>query len=436
MKDSSDLMPIAVLTAACQEGDIPREEFENEPLGAARKSLFAWIDIAREKGLNGLQVSAALCRPDAYVPPEAMLDPVGAQLPIRTAKNGKGVDLSDEHAEEIIAACGDDIKIFDIGFFENLLHRDPKIRNQVHEHLLRCARAAVKLKAVGCRGVTTFIGRDTRLSMDENLRLYEKYVIPLLEEFKKLGLILWIENCPMPGWSLDDVYVQNIAYCPGMWILLVRIADKHCVGDVLRITYDASHDILMGSTPFASFSLLKEAGFEDAIDKIHGKDQNRNRAKVAAWGMLGQRAGLGITVAGKLVTDPKLMSNAWGRMTAHHTLPGISEYNPYAQICGEKVDWVEHQLDARSILGIIPANSVFIIEHEWGPARDQNIKRVSTLIGISAKFVRGADMTAAGIFEAQKACRKLKLPWQTAPNPNRIIPGLQEEVARILAIPV
>ena len=53
----------------------------------------------------------------------------------------------------------------------------------------------------------------------------------------------------MPDAGLDDVsdnWHNNIAYTPGTWIALHRIAEKHGVGDQFRIHYDPSHAILMG----------------------------------------------------------------------------------------------------------------------------------------------------------------------------------------------
>jgi len=433
------LMPLAVLTAAVQEPNISRKEFENDPIGAALKAALTWIRTAREAGLDGIQLAGALAIPDAYLPPEAMLDPVASHTPVRTLRDGSGEDLSDENAAAIIQACtegGKLTRIFDIGFFENLLHPDEAIRNQIHAHLLRCARAAKKLSRVGCTGVTTFIGRDTRVSIDENLLLFEKYVIPLLVEFKEMGLTLWIENCPMPGWTLADTFIQNIAYCPAMWITLARIAQKYGVDDCIRINYDASHDILLGTTPYASFAFLAAAGFGYLVSKLHSKDQNRRLAKIAAHTMLGQRAGLGIRIRGKLVTDPAEFGKAWGRMTAEHSLPGLSQYNSHAQNMGYKVDWLAHQIYLRTLLGLEPEDSVLILEHEWGPARDQNLDRVGGAIRLSAQYMRGIDAAADANVCAQGWCGSVGLPWETTTNPLEHIPGLHEEVERVLSIPV
>jgi sugar phosphate isomerase/epimerase len=430
-------MPVAVLTAAVQEPNMTRDDFRKNPIRAAMRAATTWIRTGKEIQLDGIQLACALSVPDAYLPPEQMLDPVAPHGALRTKPDGTGEDLSDENAETLIRECGPSFKIYSLGFFENLLHPDPAIRKQIHEHLLRCGRAAQKLKPVGCRGVTTFIGRDTNLSIEENLVLYRQQVVPLLKAFKKMGLKLYLEPCPMPGWGPADTFVHNLAYCPTMWITLERIARKYKAGNVLRITYDASHDILMGTTPYASFRFMQAAGFGYMLEDAHGKDQNVNPAKRAAHNVLGQRVGLGIRdTNGELTDDPAKLKGAWGRMTAAHSLPGIGQYNTYAQDRGLKVDWFAHQLHFRSVLGVNPVQSDFIIEHEWNPARDQNMDRVVQAIAISSQFVRSIDAGADANFRAEQWCIQNRLPWPKFENPLEVIEGLEAEVASVLAIVV
>ncbi len=425
------LFPLSVLTAAVQYPGISPEQFDKDPIGAALEACLQWINTAREISLNGIQLSAALAKPDAYLPPEQMLDPVASHGPWRTLPDGTGEDLSAENVEKIIDACLDEIpmiNIYDIGFFENLLHPYADTRKQIHEHLLRSARASKLLKTVGCRGVTTFIGSDTSVSIDENLLIFEEEIIPLLREFDELDQILWIENCPMPGWTPEERYMQNIACTPFMWAIFSRIAEKHGLRHVLRITYDASHSILMGSRPIWDFLYLKAIGKPWLIDRFHGKAQNRRVAKVAAHTIFGQRAGTGIFDCKnrKLFTDPRVLGNAWRRMTAEHTLPGLSQYNAWTNFNGQTVDWLEHQIGARSILGIEPTNSVFHIEHEWGPARDQNLDRVAVAIQLSARYMGGIDSAADANSLGEEWCQEVGLPWELMENPLERIPGLAE----------
>jgi hypothetical protein len=432
-------MPVAALTAAVQEPDLPRAAFRSDPLGSATHATLAWLEGAAGICLSGIQLGAALAVPDAYVPAEQMLDPVAAHLPIRTFRDGGGQDLTTTTARAIVEKANDNgISIFDLGFFENLLHPDTAIRAQIHQHLLRTMRASVMLREAGCRGVTTFIGRDMRLDIHQNLLRFEEFVIPLLHEFRQTGSKLWVENCPMPGWSPSDSFVQNIAYCPFMWVLMSRIAKKYGVDGVLRFTYDESHDILLGSTHRGSFEFLRQAGYAHLIDRVHGKSQNRNLGKIAAHGMLGQRAALGIhNPDGSLVHDPALLGKAWGRMTAAHTLPGFSDYSPWAITMGHTVDWLDHQLALRQILGLDVSQSVFIIEHEQqGGLRVQDMKLVLEALEISADFVDGCDGAADAMHRARLWSHSNNIEWMPHIDPNKDFPGITEEVEKVLAFEV
>jgi sugar phosphate isomerase/epimerase len=424
-------MPVAVLSAARQDV-VPRDQQRRDPIGSALQSALTWLSDAHELGVH-LQLSAALALPDAYVPPEAMLDPVPDHLPVRTLPNGTGHDLSDADAAAIIAACGTDVKIPDLGYFDNLLADDDTIRNQVHSHLLRCGRAAVQLKSVGCDGVTGFIGRDTTLDLDQNLARYEKYVIPLLRELKAMGLKFFVENCPMPGWNTKGLFFNNLAYCVGMWVALIRIAEKHGVGDVLRFTYDPSHDILMGTRPEVTFAVMKAAGYAHYIGRFHGKNMFRKAASVALWTVHGQRVGLGCTVDGQPHPDPAMRGGAWGAMVGEHGMFGVGYYNPVGQVNGTEVDVMGMHCAAREILGVDPDTFYNILEHEFNPARVQDQDVVMELISYSVGFVRGTDLAADSICQSQTwaAGRNIILPGSH--NPFYQVPGLAEAVAKLLA---
>ena len=364
-----------------------------------------------------MELAAALARPDSYIPPEAMLDPVASHLAVRTFKDGTGQDLADEDANALIEACGEQVKICDLGFFENLLHPDDTIRKQIHEHFLRCARAAVKLQSVGCTGIAGFIGRNINLDMDQNLTMFEEEVIPLLKKLKAMGLKFYLEQCPMPGWNTTDTFINNIGYCAGMWIKLHYIAKKHGVDDVLCITYDESHDILMGNTHHGSFAAMRAAALGHMVSRFHGKSQYLNLAKVATWTRRGQMIDLGCRIDGQPHPNPAEQGKAWGVMPCGHGMIGISNYNPLAMYRGEEPDWLDHQIAARKVLMLDPEQTFFILEHEWGPARVQNMDLVLGMIEISVNYIRGIDAAADALVQAEKWCQSNSLPLPGTPSP-------------------
>ena len=397
-------MRVGVLTAAIQD-IVSREERNANPLSA----VFAWLDLGKEMGLDCLQVAAALHPDDHYIPPAAMIDKLADHLPLRT-------DLSDADASLIVEKSQETgVQIHDLGIFENLLHPDDAIRTKVQDHLKRGAEAAFKLKPAGCTGVAGFVGRNFTLPMDANLIWFEDQVIPILKLYKQLGLKYRIEQCPMPG--LDpEVWYMNIAYCAGMWIEIYKICKKHGVEDVLEITYDESHDILMGSSHHGTFSVLKQAGIPHIIGEFHGKDQVVNPLAVAMWTQRGQMAGRGDYPNGVLSPDAATRCNGWKVMPCEHGMIGLVHYNPAAMARKHQVDWLDHQLQARRILGLDMAKVVHILEHEWQGNRVQNVQRVKEMIMISARFIRGVDQAAAANFAAEQWCAENTLTMPGKPN--------------------
>ncbi|MDD5075083.1 MAG: hypothetical protein PHO54_04365 [Candidatus Peribacteraceae bacterium] len=425
------LMRIAVLTAALQDV-VPRDQQRQDPKGSALIAALKWIEVAKMLGFD-LQLSAALALADAYVPPEAMLDPVAHHVPLRTMSATEGEDLSEADAQTIIAACGNRVKICDLGFFENLLHPVDAIREKIHAHLLRVARAAKLLVPVGCGGVTGFIGRDPTRDLDQNVASFESLVIPLLQQIKALGLNYWIENCPMPGWNTTDTYVNNIAYCPGMWLKLLAIAEKYGVDDMLHITYDESHDILMGSTHAQSFAAVAAAGHPQLINRFHGKNQYVNHAARALWNVRGQGIDLGCRIDGQPHPDPAKQGGAWGVMTCNHGMIGLGHYNPVAQVLGYEADWLDHQVAAREVLGLDPVDTYFILEHEWGNNRVQDWTRIIQMLSISVRFIRGIDAAADALSVSKVFCDSFQIPLPGTPNPAYVIAGLAEAAKKIMA---
>lgn len=426
------LMNIAVLTAALQEGHIPRERFIGDSMNAASEMALWWIGSAQKLGID-IQLSAALHRPDAYLDPSAMLDPVAAHLKARTFRDGTGVDLSEADARALIAACGKTTRIRNLGFFENLLHPDAVIRNQIHQHLLRCLRASQALSSVGCAGVTGFIGGDPGLDLDQNVALFEQYVIPLLIEFKKAGKTFWCEQCPMPGWNVTDRYFNNIGYCAGMWIKFYRICQKHGVEDVFRVTYDESHDILMGNTHAGSFAAMKAAGLGHVISEFHGKPNHRNAAQVALWTIHGKKIDNGARKDGQPSSNPADLGQAWNVLTSHHGMIGFTHHNVLAMMMGQEPDWVSHQFLGRRDLGFNPEETWMVLEHEFGPLRNQNPDQVLGMLAISVLAIRGYDQTAEALFQAARFCEEQGVPLPGYENPIQTFPGLVEAALAIKA---
>jgi sugar phosphate isomerase/epimerase len=387
-------MKIGVLTAALQELT-PRERRDPDPDLAIEE----WIAFAREVGADYIQLSAALHPTKADVPAEAMLDPVANTLDLR-----KPFDR--ERAKRVRAAMkAHSIGLSDLGYFDNMLHENPGIRRKKHEFMRRVMDAAVLL---GVDAVCGFVGRNQEHQMDENLVDFEKNFIPLLKYAKERRLVYRVEQCPMPGWTTNDNFHNQIAYTPGTWIALHRICEKHGVGDNFRIHYDPSHAILMGQDTRSLFQYLKDEGYNFLIGGFHVKGQVIDAKGVAGWGYGGQTVERGDWKKGKPSDRPADQLNAWKKQTVlcEHELPGTAKHDPLAYLQNRTVDWLDHQLAARELLQLDVPSTHLVVEHEYPKARIQDKERLKPILQGSIAFTRKIDEAAACMYALQQEVLK------------------------------
>ena len=367
-----------MLTAALQELT-PRERRDADPDLAIEE----WLAFARDIDCPNIQLSAALHPTLSDVPAEAMLDPVANTLDLRSP-------FDQRRASRVLSAMrATGVGLSDLGYFDNMLTDDADARRSKHEFMLRVFDAAVLL---GTDAVCGFVGRNFKLEMDQNLVMFEETFIPLLKEAKARGLTYRVEQCPMPGWTSLDHWHNNIAYAPGPWIALHRICERHGVGEQFRIHYDPSHAILMGQDTRSLFQYLKDEGYGFLIGGFHVKGQVIDSRGVSAWGYGGQTMNRGNHPA-----------DAWKKQTvlAEHELPGTARHDPLAYLQNRTVDWLDHQLAARELLSIDPANTYLVVEHEYPPARVQDKARLAPILKGSLAFVKAIDEAAAAMFALQ-----------------------------------
>ncbi len=382
-------MKIGVLTAALQELT-PRQIRDADP----DRAIEDWVAFARELGADNIQLAAALHPSDADIPEEAMLDPVANTLdlrePFNRARATRVLNTMSEHQ----------IGLSDLAYFDNMLHFDAAIRERKRQFMLRVFDAAVLL---GVNAVCGFVGRNQALSMDQNLLDFEEHFVPLLKEAKARGLTFRVEQCPMPGWTTSDNFHNNIAYTPGTWIALHRICDRSGVGDQFRIHYDPSHAILMGQDTRSIFQYLKDTGYNFLIGGFHVKGQVVDARGVAEWGYGGQTVERGDWIGGKPSDRPADQARAWLKQTVlcEHELPGTARHDPLAYLQNRTVDWLDHQLAARELLGMNVANTHLVVEHEYPPARIQDRDRLKPILQGSIAFTRKIDEAAACMYALQ-----------------------------------
>jgi len=394
-------MKLSILTAALQELT-PRELRDEDP----DLSIEEWLAFSRDIGSPNIQLSAALHPTETDIPAEAMLDPVANTLDLRQP-------FSRERADRVLAAMRETgVGLSDLGYFDNMLVDDAASRSKKYDFMLRVFDAAALL---GTDAVCGFVGRNTRLSMDQNLDMFEAEFVPLLKEAKARGLSYRVEQCPMPGWSTSDHWHNNIAYAPGPWIALHRICEKHGVGDQFRIHYDPSHAVLMGQDTRSIFQYLKDEGYGFIIGGFHVKGQVIDSRGVSAWGYGGQTMQRGDWKDGHPSDNPADHVNAWKKQTilCEHELPGTARHDPLAYLQNRSVDWLDHQLAARELLDIDPSETYLVVEHEYPPARIQDKAKLGPLLKGSIDFCRAIDEAAAAMYAVQnEILPALEIPVQ------------------------
>ncbi|WP_437302336.1 sugar phosphate isomerase/epimerase family protein [Sorangium sp. So ce388] len=382
-------MKLSVLTAALQELT-PRARRDADP----DLAIEDWLQFSRDIGSPNIQLSAALHPTESDVPAEAMLDPVANTLDLRQP-------FTKARAARVHAAMkATGVGLSDIAYFDNFLHPDKAVRQKKIDFMLRVFDAAALL---GTDAVCGFVGRNHELDMDQNLGMFTEVFVPLLKEAKARGLTYRVEQCPMPGWNITDRWHNNIAYAPGPWIALHRICERHGVGDQFRIHYDPSHAILMGQDTRAVFQYLKDESYNFLIAGFHVKGQVVDSKGVAAWGYGGQTLERGDWIDGKPSANPADHVNAWKKQVvlAEHELPGTARHDPLAYLQNRTVDWLDHQLAARELLAIDPAETYLVVEHEYPRARIQDKEKLAPILKGSLAFTRAIDEAAAAMYALQ-----------------------------------
>jgi sugar phosphate isomerase/epimerase len=180
-------------------------------------------------------------------------------------------ELSQAHADDVQALFSKHgLSLSALAYYDNNLHPDPAERAAVNGHVLRCLEAAAKLE-VPCVG--TFVGRDPRLSVAENLVQAEQVFAPLVARAGELGVKLMIENCVMEGWHPDG-YPGNLAYSPELWEWMFSLG--------LYLNFDPSHLMWIGIDPVEAVTR-----YVDRIPHWQAKDVELFPGKRNRWGVYG-----------------------------------------------------------------------------------------------------------------------------------------------------
>lgn len=184
-------------------------------------------------------------------------------------------NLTQAKADEINAYCkARNVVISSLGYYPNTLDPDIEKREAYIKHIHTLIDASALL---GVNMVTTFIGRDPKKSVEENLALVAEVWPPILRHAEEKDVRIAIENCPM--WFTADEWPggQNLMTSPANWRKVFALLNSPNLG----INYDPSHFV------WQQIDYIKPLyEFHDKIFHVHYKDIKVYRDKLADVGVM------------------------------------------------------------------------------------------------------------------------------------------------------
>ena len=179
--------------------------------------------------------------------------------------------LTEEKAEAYLAyAKRRGIKIAALAYFPNPMSDEPEVAEKSRKHLYKVIDAA---KLMDVRLVTTFIGRDKRKTVEENLEMMEEIWPPILSYAAERGVRIAIENCPMYFTGDEWPGGNNLATTPEIWRRMFAM------GPNIGLCFDPSHMVLLGMNVWKPVEAFAERMFH-----IHFKDLQIDQDKVEEYG--------------------------------------------------------------------------------------------------------------------------------------------------------
>lgn len=184
-------------------------------------------------------------------------------------------NLTEEKAKEIKALCSNKgVEISSLAYYPNPLDPDVQKREGYINHLYHLIDASAML---GVNMITTFVGRDPKKNIEENLELVKEIWPPIVKYAEEKGVKIAIENCPMLFTNDEWPGGQNLMTTPANWRKVFEILDSPNFG----INYDPSHFV------WQQIDYIKPLyEFKDKIFHVHYKDIKVYPDKLADVGIM------------------------------------------------------------------------------------------------------------------------------------------------------
>ena len=169
--------------------------------------------------------------------------------------------------------------ISSLAYYPNNLDPDKDARQAANDHLKKVVEAAQRLQV---ETVGTFVGRDQRTSVKENLEDFRRVWPPLVKFAREHDVRIAIENCPMIFSEDEWPGGRNLAYSPALWRQMFEIIPDENFG----LNFDPSH-LVWQMIDYTR--AIRE--FSSRIFHVHAKDMEIDRDGLYEEGVLS--AGMG-----------------------------------------------------------------------------------------------------------------------------------------------
>ena len=219
------------------------------------------VDFASENKLECLEVA---CWPEG-----------GAARRYAGVSHIDVANLTAERAEEIKAYCRQKgVEISSLAYYPNTMDPDLEKRAAYVAHIYKLIDASAMLDV---NMITTFVGRDPKKNVDENLELLKEVWPPIVKYAEEKGVKIAIENCPMLFTNDEWPGGQNLMTTPAIWRKVFEIIDSPNFG----INYDPSHFV------WQQIDYIRPLyEFRDKIFHVHYKDIKVYQDKLADVGVM------------------------------------------------------------------------------------------------------------------------------------------------------
>ena len=166
------------------------------------------------------------------------------------------------------------VYISGLGFYPNALDPDVETSEKAFRHIIKVIEAAAKLDIPV---VNTFIGRDPKRSVEDNLKIFAEKWPPIIDFAEQQGINIGIENCPMIFTNDEWPGGKNLGSSPAIWDKMFEIIPSPNFG----LNYDPSHLVWQHMDEIRPIF-----DYKDRLHHIHCKDVKVYKDKLDKYGIM------------------------------------------------------------------------------------------------------------------------------------------------------